>query len=113
MPSAIFSLRSASRNAGEAHAGLMRPLRRARLARRRDQASFEPQSQACALFTIEPKKGLENELDGVRVLLGHDERVRGAAPAADISRAEQHAWSEWADTRKISPEAHGLTVTRG
>ncbi|MGC1347380.1 MAG: hypothetical protein WA863_15085, partial [Methyloceanibacter sp.] len=60
----------------------------------------------------EPKKGLENELDGGRMLLGHDEWARGATPAADISRAEQHAWPEWADARKIDPEAHGLTVTR-
>jgi hypothetical protein len=49
---------------------------------------------------------LENELDGVRMLLGHDNRVRGAARAADISQAEQHAWSEWAEARKINPEAH-------
>ena len=49
---------------------------------------------------------MENELDGVRMLLGHDNRVRGAAPAADI-RAEQHAWSQWAEARKINPEAHG------
>jgi hypothetical protein len=50
---------------------------------------------------------LENELDGVRMLLGHDNRVRGPAPAADVSRAEQHAWSERAEARKINPEAHG------
>ena len=52
------------------------------------QAPFEPLSKACALSTIEPKKGLENELDGVRMLLGHDNRVRRTPPAADISRAE-------------------------
>lgn len=67
------------------------------------QAPFE----ACALFAIEPKKGLEDEFDGVRVLLGHDNRVRGAAPAADVSRAEQHAWPERAEAREINPEAHG------
>jgi hypothetical protein len=50
---------------------------------------------------------LENELDGVRTLLGHDNRVRWAAPAADISRAEQQAWPECAEARKINPEAHG------
>jgi hypothetical protein len=50
---------------------------------------------------------LENKLDGVRMLLRHDHRVRGATPAADISRAEQHAWSERAEARKINPEAHG------
>jgi hypothetical protein len=47
---------------------------------------------------------LENELDGVRMLLGHDYGAR-AAPAAEISRAEQHPCSEWADAR-INPEAH-------
>ena len=78
-------------------AGLGRPVR----------ASFEPLNQAYALFTIEPKKGLENEFDGVRMLLGHDDRARRAAPAADISRAEQRAWSEWHEAEKISPEAHG------
>jgi hypothetical protein len=56
---------------------------------------------------MEPKKGVENELDRVRTLFGHDDLVRWAAPAADISRAEQHPWSEWAEKRKINPEAHG------
>jgi hypothetical protein len=48
---------------------------------------------------------LKNELDGVRMLLGHDNR--GAVPAADILRAEQHVWSQWAEARKINREAHG------
>jgi hypothetical protein len=68
---------------------------------------FEPLNQASALFWIKPKKGLENKLDGVRTLLGHDNRVRWAAPAADISRAEQQARTECAEARKINPEAHG------
>jgi hypothetical protein len=42
------------------------------------QALFEPLNQACALFTIEPKKSLENELDWVGMLLGHDNRVHNA-----------------------------------
>jgi hypothetical protein len=56
---------------------------------------------------------LKNELDGVRTLLGHDNRVRGAAPAADILRAEQHAGSQWAEARKINPEAHGCQSRAG
>jgi hypothetical protein len=56
---------------------------------------------------------LENELDGVRMLLGHDNRVRGAAPAADILRAEQHAWSQWAEARKINREPHGRQSRAG
>jgi len=74
---------------------------------RRSRGPFEPLNQASALFWIKPKKGLENKLDGVRTLLGHDNRVRSAAPAADISRAEQQAWPECAEARKINPEAHG------
>jgi hypothetical protein len=50
---------------------------------------------------------LKNELDGVRMLLGHDNGVRGAVYAADISQAEQHAWSKCGEARKINPEAHG------
>jgi hypothetical protein len=56
---------------------------------------------------------LENELDGVRMLLGHDYGVRGAAPAAEISRAEQHPRPEWAEARKINPEAHGCRSRAG
>jgi hypothetical protein len=41
------------------------------------------------------------------MLLGHDNRVRGRAPAAEISRAEQHAWSQPAEAWKTDREAHG------
>ena len=47
------------------------------------------------------------------MLLGDDNRVRGAAPAADILRAEQQAWSQWAEARKINPEAHGCQSRAG
>jgi hypothetical protein len=40
-------------------------------------AGFEPLNQACALFRLEPKNGLENKLHRIRTLLGHDNRVRG------------------------------------
>jgi hypothetical protein len=51
---------------------------------------------------------LENELDGVCMLLGHDDRVQGAM----LAQAKQYAWSGSAEARKINPEAHALTVTR-
>jgi hypothetical protein len=40
------------------------------------------------------------------MLLGHDNRMRQAVPAAEISRAEQHAGSEWDEARKTDSEAH-------
>ena len=106
---AIVSPRSAAAvRAAERSRSALRGLTRSFEAgglRRPARGPFEPLNQARALFWIKPKKGLENELDGVRMLLGHDNR--GAAPAADILRAEQHAWSQWAEARKINPEAHG------
>jgi hypothetical protein len=41
------------------------------------------------------------------MLFGHDNRMRWTVPAADISQAEQQAWSEWAEAWKMNPEAHG------
>jgi len=49
---------------------------------------------------------LEDEFDRIRMLLGHDNRMQGSAPAAYISRAEQYAWSECPEPLKINPEAH-------
>jgi hypothetical protein len=104
-PRSAAAVRAAERSRS-ARRGLTRAFEAGGLGRPA-RGPFEPLNQARALFWIKPKKGLENELDGVRTLLGHDNRVRWAAPAADISRAEQQARPECAEARKINPEAHG------